>query len=128
MKNKASLVLMEQALMLLIFALAAALCLQAFAWSDRRARQSADTDAALRYAQTTAELVRHHRGDLDSAALQGGGTVEQGRWVCTYGSLTATALLQASPTPLLGQALVTVTAPDGRVLAQLPVGWQEVAP
>ena len=40
MKSKAPLALMEQMVMLLVFALAAALCLQAFVQSDRLSRES----------------------------------------------------------------------------------------
>ncbi len=128
MKNKTALVLMEQAIMLLVFALAAALCLQAFVWADRRCEQSADQDKALVYAQNTAELVRHYCGDLQAAAAQTGGSVAQNRWTIGYDGFTATAQLQQSPTPMLGEAVVTVSGDSGKVLVRLTVCWQEVAP
>ena len=49
MKSKAPLALMEQIVMLLVFALAAALCLQAFVKSDQISRESqARSNAACR--------------------------------------------------------------------------------
>ena len=56
MKNKASLILMEQLIMILVFALAAALCLQVFAKSVQIAEQTACRDAAVQMAQNGAEL------------------------------------------------------------------------
>ena len=46
MRSKAPLVLMEQAVMVLVFALAAALCLRAFVWSDQLSRQNEARDRA----------------------------------------------------------------------------------
>ena len=65
MKSKAPLLLMEQMIMLLVFALAAALCLQAFVRSDEMSRQSEDRDRAVTLCQSAAEAVRHSRGDLE---------------------------------------------------------------
>ena len=73
MRSKAPLILMEQMVMLLVFALAAALCLQAFVQSDRLSRESAARDRAITLCQNTAELVRHGGGDLEAAAEKLGG-------------------------------------------------------
>ena len=73
MRNKAPLALMEQMVMLLVFALAAALCLQAFVQSDRLSRESAARDRAITLCQNAAELVRHGGGDLAAAAEKLGG-------------------------------------------------------
>ena len=56
MKNKASLLLMEQLIMILVFALAAALCLQVFAKSAQIAQETACRDKAVQVAQNGAEL------------------------------------------------------------------------
>ena len=66
MKSKAPLLLMEQMVMLLVFALAAALCLQAFVQSDRMSRES--EERAITVAQTAAETVRHCKGRMPEAA------------------------------------------------------------
>ena len=47
MKSKAPLVLMEQIIMLLVFALAAAICLQAFIKADALSSASANRDKAV---------------------------------------------------------------------------------
>ena len=64
MRSKAPLALMEQMVMVLVFALAAALCLQAFALADRISRQNAERDQALVAAQNAAEQVKQVRGRL----------------------------------------------------------------
>lgn len=68
MRSKAPLVLMEQMVMLLVFALAAALCLQAFAKSDGLSRESEARDRAAAACQNAAEAVRWAGGDLERAA------------------------------------------------------------
>ena len=47
MKSKAPLALMEQIIMVLVFALAAALCLRTFALSDRMSREGELRDGAV---------------------------------------------------------------------------------
>ena len=47
MKSKAPLMLMEQMVMLLVFALAAALCLQAFVKADEISKQAEARDRAV---------------------------------------------------------------------------------
>ena len=86
MKSKAPLLLMEQMVMLLVFALAAALCLQAFVKSDGLSGNSEARDRAVTLCQTAAETVRHSGGwsgqlwelDLDGlhAAVAGLDNVE----------------------------------------------------
>lgn len=83
MKSKAPLVLMEQMVMLLVFALAAALCLQAFVKSDEISLKSQAKSNAAIEAQNVAELLRHSGGSLDhafgeTAQKQGGSYVEGG--------------------------------------------------
>ena len=48
MRSKAPLALMEQMVMVLVFALAAALCLQAFALADRISRQELPGEGGIR--------------------------------------------------------------------------------
>lgn len=58
MKNKASLLLMEQLVMILVFALCAALCLQCFVAADEISRETALRDRAVLLAQNTAECMK----------------------------------------------------------------------
>ena len=70
MKSKAPLLLMEQMVMLLVFALAAALCLQAFVKSDSLSQRSQERDRAMTLCQTAAETIRACRGDGVGPALR----------------------------------------------------------
>lgn len=68
MRSRSSLAMMEQIIMLLVFALAAALCLQAFVKSDQMSRNSEARDRAMTVCQSAAEAIRHTGGDLERAA------------------------------------------------------------
>ena len=126
MRNKAPLALLEQILMLLIFALAAVICLRVFLWSDDTSRHSARRDEALIHAQTVAETVKAHGGDFTAAAAALHGTVENGALVIDGEDYTLRAERQA-PTPYLGRAEIMVES-DGETLFTLPIAWQEVGP
>lgn len=138
MKRNASLILIELVIMLLVFALAAALCVQAFAWADSRSRESEASDMALIQAQNAAEVLKHHRGDFSLAAKDLGGQWDGSRWVISYNGNweligeDPAYFLQAEQvlceTAYLGQAKLTVLDQEGTVLAELSVCWQEVAP
>ena len=67
MKSRAPLALMEQMVMLLVFALAAALCLQAFVRSDNISRQSEARDRAAMLVQSAAEAIQSYGGDACDA-------------------------------------------------------------
>ena len=75
MKSKAPLVLMEQMVMLLVFALAAALCLQAFVKSDRLSARDEARDQAVVLAQSAAETIRACNGNFEEAAKQLGAEI-----------------------------------------------------
>lgn len=64
MKSKAPLLLMEQMIMLLVFALAAALCLQAFVKSDASSRRIQERDTAVNLVQNVTEVARSRGGDM----------------------------------------------------------------
>ena len=66
MRSKAPLLLMEQMVMLLVFALAAALCLQTFVKSDGLSRDSEDRDRSVTLCQNAAETIRWFGGDAVS--------------------------------------------------------------
>lgn len=70
MRSKAPLLLMEQMVMILVFALAAALCLQAFVKSDEKSRLVEARDHAVALCQSTAEALRSTAGDFPRAQEQ----------------------------------------------------------
>ncbi len=141
MKSKAPLALMEQIVMVLVFALAAALCIQTFALSDKISRASAEQDQALVLAQSAAEICKNSRFDPEELVSRLGGQVSQGLFYVDYGAdwtkLMASSAYSyrlcvqgvASDTPGLKQAEVWVEAKNGmpdQPLARLTVAWQEV--
>ncbi|BAK98215.1 hypothetical protein OBV_10170 [Oscillibacter valericigenes Sjm18-20] len=141
MRSKTPLALMEQLVMVLVFALAAALCIQAFAASDRISGTAAARDRAVQLAQSAAEIMKSRGGDLvqaQSAAMERlGGQLSQGVWYVLYdrdwnevsdGSAEAVYRLEAQPDSNAEQpkADIRVSMEDGKTLIALPVVWQEV--
>ena len=114
MKNKSSLLLMEQLVMVLVFALAAALCLTAFVKADQISRETVRRDEAVLLAQNAAQVLKATSGDVARA--------------------TATAdasdyrleIERIDTHDLLGQAEIRVWQEEELVFA-LQTGWQEVA-
>lgn len=153
MKSKAPLALMEQLIMVLVFALAAALCVQVFVLSDRMSRQNEARDRAVVEAQNAAETLKSCRGDYAAAARRLGGTWNGLLWGLSYdadwqvlggGELWDTvsrpenrtaadgqAAYHLLVTPaesgqvLLGSAEIMIYTAGGELLYQLPVAWQE---
>lgn len=135
MRNKTSLLLMEQLVMAAVFALAAALCLQAFVLADGLSRKNEQRSRAALLAQNGAEMVKA-RGGVPEAA---GDRLENGAWVRYYdengepaenGAERAYRMEireAAAPVEGLGQAEICVFAVggDGEPLFRLTVAWQE---
>lgn len=70
MRSKAPLALMEQLMMVLTFALAAAVCVQVFALSDKLSQRNAARDKATVLCQSVAETLHHNGGDVEAALTQ----------------------------------------------------------
>ncbi len=137
MKHKTSLVLIEQAVMLLILAVAAALCLRVFAWSDTRATENHSKDQALLQLQSAAEVLKDHHGDFAAAAQAHGGSVHNDTWQIAFDSTwTQTNAAQAyllravrqDTDAYLGSARLEITDDNGVLLEALTVCWQEASP
>ena len=138
MRSKAPLALMEQLIMVLVFALAAALCLQAFVRADTLSREHEQLDEAVRLAQNTAEVYKACTGDQEQVLSRLGGQVEQGLWhaqfdanlILTDDSDKAAYRAEVFPQPSqvegLGSAVVSVFLSDGQqAIFSLPLAWQE---
>ena len=138
MKNKAPLALMEQLVMTLVFALAAAVCLQVFVFSAQMSRRNEIMDRAVLAAQSAAETVKHTRGDFQQAAQLSGGSWDRTSWSLPFlktgqpaeHNRDADFCLSISTVdsghPLLGMAEITAETADGQVLFVIPTAWQEV--
>ena len=135
MKSRAPLALMEQAVMVLVFALAAALCLRAFVLADGISRRVEATDRAVLWAESAADTLKARNGDLAQAAAELGGNLDGQRWIIpldetwqeTAGesAYTLTAQPIQSGQPLLGRTQIDVAEKNGESLFSLEVCWQE---
>ena len=137
MKSKAPLVLMEQLIMLLVFALAAALCLQAFVLADARSRRAEARDRAAVLVQSAAETIRHS-GGLSEAAAPLGAAYEEGALQLFYdenwnpvpsgGTYRVRAEELLTDLPQLGAARVAAETQEGEpeLLFSIDIAWQEV--
>lgn len=135
MKSRAPLALMEQTVMVLVFALAAALCLRAFVLADGISRRVEATDRAVLWAESAADTLKARKGDLARAAAELGGNLDGQRWIIpldetwqeTAGesAYTLTAQPIESNQPLLGRAQIDVAEKNGDSLFSLEVCWQE---
>ena len=115
MKHKASLVLMEQLVMLLVFSLAAALCLQIFVKAQTISEETARRDRAVVLARNGAELLKATGGNKEIAeALSGEG-------------FRVTVTPQPSRQPGLARAEIQVSFEE-KELFSLETGWQEELP
>lgn len=137
MKKNASLALIEQAVMLLVLAIAAALCLKAFVWADTQSLHYSNRDRAITQLQSAADVLKFHKGDLTAAAQAHGGTLDGDQWVIALnqdwnqaasGDYRICATLLDCDTDYLGGATLTVLPASGEPLAQLTVCWQEATP
>ena len=122
MKSKAPLVLMEQLIMVLVFAIAAALCLRVFAGSGNLSRRYADTDMAVQVAQAEAERLKHGKHVWPGGKM----TIPYDEnWQPSVENAAYYLHITCSqPTPYLAQAHISVCTADGEELFALPVAWQ----
>lgn len=138
MKDRASLVLMEQLIMLLVFTLAAALCLRTFAQADSLSRETGHRDQAAFLAQNAAEQLKNNCGDAEAFLKDLGGFSENGRWILCYDTngkpVSETAayyrmVIQDRETgnDLLGSAEIYLfdISKQEKPLYSLTVHWQE---
>lgn len=124
MKNKTSLAMMELLVMVLVFALAAALCLGIFAKTDKMSQQTELRDGAVLMAQNGAETMKACAGDMDRVAQVLGGRAD-GKTAEIYADgyrMVLTCL--DSDIPGLGQGSIEVYWEEN-LLYTVWTGWQE---
>ena len=121
--------------LVVLAALAAALCLRAFVLADGISRQVEATDHAVLWAESAADTLKARKGDLAQAAAELGGNLDGQRWIIpldetwqeTAEEPTYTLTVQPveSDQPLLGKAQIDVAEKNGDSLFSLEVCWQE---
>lgn len=115
MKSKGTLVFMELLVMILVFALAAAVCLQVFAKAAEISARTAQLDEASILAQNAAEILKATQGDMEKAQSLSNGTfhLEIERSIPEISGM--------------GQAEIQVYFKED-LLVSFHTGWQEVLP
>ena len=145
-RSRAPLALMEQVVMILVFALAAALCLQVFVLSNRISHLTEDETRAAVLAQEAAERLKAAGGDVSDAqqavSRDMGGTISQGLWYICYDQnwqetsgeeafyqLEVQGVPASPEEPLLSRVRVEVfRMKTGRSLFSLTAAWQRGGP
>lgn len=128
MKNRAALVLMEQLIVILVFILAASLCLLAFFHAHRISAETARQDMAVDLAVTGCEVIKACRGDPEQAAMVLQGETAEGMLLATREGLRMEIRILDTRIPNLGGAEVRILEETtGECLYSLTVNWQEVS-
>ncbi len=85
-ESKAPLMLMEQVIMVLVFALVSAVCIRAFALARTTSVRMGDRDHAVNVSQTLAETLKACDGDTEEVCERLGGESDGKRLVFYYDS------------------------------------------
>ena len=129
MKNRAALVLMEQLVVILVFSLAAALCLLAFSQAHRISAETALQDRAVELAITGCEVIKAHRGNPDGAAAILEGEEKEDHILVIREDLYMKIHILSGEIPGLGRAKVEVFQENtDNPIYSLTTLWQEVLP
>lgn len=124
-RSKAPLALMEQVIMILVFALASAVCLQAFVYSDRLSRTDEQRQNAMAKAQQVTEYCKANHGDLEKAGGILGADVTEGGLEIRYPEEEMILSLQLTEqTDYLQKAVVTVTDMEDAEIYNMDIAYQ----
>ena len=128
MKNRTSLAVMELLVMVLVFALAGALCLRTFVWAEQSARERARRDGALLLAQNVAQGLKSGAAERPGALDRAETAFYDAAWEpCDPpGTYRLEVCRQPTAYDTLGSAQIRVYGAGETPLAQLDVNWQEV--
>ena len=135
--GRRTLLLMEELAMTLVFALAAAICLRAFALADGISRRSALRDTLLRQAESMAAVCQWAEGDLQAAAERFGGQSDGAVWRLELDAAgddteeNASGWVEITLLPeegLLGRAQVRAESRKDGLVGEFPLAWQREAP
>ncbi|MCR4955941.1 MAG: hypothetical protein K6A30_04590 [Lachnospiraceae bacterium] len=120
-QSKTPLALMEQVIMVLVFALAAAVCVQAFVLARNMSIAGEKRDLAVLKCEEMAEEVKASHGGIEKKVLYFDKDWELQEETSTYKVEFKTIKKNST----LGDGKIIATE-KGSVLFELPVKWQEV--
>lgn len=134
MRSKAPLVMMEQIVMVLIFALAAALCLQTFVLSGKISKQTEAENRAAIEAQNAAETIKA-QGLYNYVRAQGATEIQEGYRLCLDAAWKVVSESEQevyyldicpdnSDNDYLWRLTIVVTEQDGTELFRIPAAGQ----
>lgn len=124
-RSKAPLALMEQVIMILVFALASAVCLQAFVYSDRLSRTDEQRQNAMAKAQQVTEYCKANHGDLEKAGgILGADVTEEGLEIRYPEEEMILSLQLTERTDYLQKAVVTVTDMEDAEIYNMDIAYQ----
>ncbi len=126
MKHRAFLSLTELLVMVLVFAIAAAICLACFAEAALVSRETDRLDRAVLLAQNAAEILKATGGDWEEASRLLEATADDDSLTARQEDLLLTIHEENSGIPGLGRARAEVRA-EGEPLIIMTISWQEVA-
>ena len=124
-KSKSPLALMEQVIMIVVFAFAAALCVQAFVMSDTMSKEAYTRDKAVMYCQSFAETIKARTKDREEFLLYYNENWEE----CSEEEADYIAeFIITEQTEYLNKGKVSIKEKNEESeIFSLPVYWQEVA-
>lgn len=124
-RSKAPLALMEQIIMILVFALAAAVCLQAFVYSNNLSVKGERENNAVSHAQEVAEYCKMYSGNLDQVEEELAGERTQNGLKVFYEEDQMTVVLALmEQTDWLAKARVCVLDNNEQEIYSLNTAWQ----
>lgn len=125
-RSKAPLALMEQIIMILVFALASAVCLQAFVYADRLSRNGEQSHTAMTKAQQVAEYCKANRGDLDKVCqVLAAERTKDGLTAAYPEEEMVLSLVLTEDTAYVQKATVSVDDQEGKEIYSIEIAWQK---
>ncbi len=128
-RSKAPLALMEQIIMILVFALTAAVCLEAFVYANNLSVQGDQKNLAANHAQEVVEYCKMMSGDLDQVSLELEGKLEENVLTVPYTADQMVVILEITEqTDWLVKAKVRVQDREKQEIFSMNTAWQKGGP
>lgn len=124
MRNKATLPLIEMAVMVLVFALAAAVCLRVFLYADKVSDESSRKATGLTQAISAAETLKSCNGSIEEAKKILGGKTQGNVWIYENVVVSIDDKSQKKDGPF-GVAVIEVKGKEDTTLFSFETSWQE---